>query len=80
MNWKDASMKCFGMMLDGRAQKTGIKRRGEDKTVLIVMNSWEGPVGFTLPAAEASEHLVAAGRHQSARNRLGRGVQGRQRL
>ncbi len=38
-NWKDASMKCFGMMLDGRAQKTGIKRRGEDKTVLIVMNS-----------------------------------------
>jgi isoamylase len=54
-NWKDASMKCFGMMLDGRAQKTGIRRRGEDKTVLMVMNSWEGPVGFTLPAAEASE-------------------------
>jgi isoamylase len=43
------------MMLDGRAQKTGIKRRGEDKTVLMVMNSWEGPVGFTLPASEASE-------------------------
>jgi isoamylase len=54
-NWKDASMKCFGMMLDGRAQKTGIRRRGEDKTVLMVMNSWEGPVGFTLPASEDSE-------------------------
>jgi isoamylase len=55
VNWKDPGMKCFGMMLDGRAQKTGIKRRGEDKTVLMVMNSWEGPVGFTLPASDASE-------------------------
>ena len=55
VNWKDPGMKCFGMMLDGRAQKTGIKRRGEDKTVLMIMNSWEGPVNFTLPASEASE-------------------------
>jgi isoamylase len=43
-NWKDPSMKCFGMLLDGRAQKTGIKRRSQDKTVLIVMNSYEGVV------------------------------------
>ena len=54
-NWKDASMKCFGMMLDGRAQKTGIKRRGEDKTVLMVMNSYEGLVEFTLPKCEGGE-------------------------
>jgi isoamylase len=54
-NWKDASMKCFGMMLDGRAQKTGIKRRGEDKTVLIVMNSYEGLVDFTFPKCEVGE-------------------------
>ena len=49
-NWKDASMRCFGMLLDGRAQRTGIKRRGEEKSVLIVMNSYEGVVDFTLPA------------------------------
>jgi isoamylase len=55
VNWKDASMKCFGMMLDGRTQKTGIKRRSEDKTVLIVMNSYEGVVGFTFPKCEAGE-------------------------
>jgi isoamylase len=54
-NWKDASMKCFGMLLDGRAQKTGIKRRGEDKTVLMVMNSFEDVVEFTLPKSEAVE-------------------------
>jgi len=46
-------MQCFGMLLDGRAQKTGIKRRGADKTVLIVMNSYEGLVDFTLPKLDA---------------------------
>jgi isoamylase len=54
-NWKDASMKCFGMMLDGCAQKTGIKRRAADKTVLIVMNSYEGLVDFTFPKYEGGE-------------------------
>jgi isoamylase len=54
-NWKDASMKCFGMLLDGRAQKTGIKRRAQDTTVLIVMNSYEGLVGFTFPKFEGGE-------------------------
>jgi glycogen operon protein len=54
-NWKDASMKCFGLLLDGRAQKTGIKRRGEDKTVLMVMNSYEGLVDFTFPKSEGGE-------------------------
>jgi len=52
-NWHDASMKCFGMLLDGRAQKTGIKRRGSDQSVLIVMNSYEGLVDFTLPPCDA---------------------------
>ena len=54
-NWKDASMKCFGMLLDGRAQKTGIKRRGQDTTVLMVMNSYEGVVDFTFPKSEAGK-------------------------
>jgi isoamylase len=54
-NWKDASMKCFGMLLDGHAQTTGIRKRGQDKTVLVVMNSYEGLVDFTLPKCEGSE-------------------------
>ena len=54
-NWKDASMKCFGMVLDGRAQMTGIKRRGQNKTVLMVMNSYEGLVDFTFPESEGGE-------------------------
>jgi isoamylase len=54
-SWKDASMKCFGMLLDGRAQKTGIKRRGQDKSVLIVMNSYEGLVDFTFPKSQGGQ-------------------------
>jgi glycogen operon protein len=50
-HWKDPTMMCFGMYLDGRAQKTGIRRHGEDETVLIVVNSFDGLVDFTLPEA-----------------------------
>jgi isoamylase len=43
------------MLIDGHAQKTGIRRRGADASVLIVMNSFEGPVEFTLPKFEGGE-------------------------
>ena len=51
--WKDASMKCFGMLLDGRAPKTGIRKLGQDETMLVVVNGYEGLVDFTLPEAPA---------------------------
>jgi isoamylase len=50
-NWQDTNIKCFGMLLDGRAQKTGIRRLGEDQTVLMVMNGYEDLVDFTMPKA-----------------------------
>ncbi len=34
--WQDGNAKCFGMLLDGRAQETGIKRRGSDATMLLI--------------------------------------------
>jgi glycogen operon protein len=46
----DAGPQCIGLMLDGRAQPSGIRRRGEDVTVLIVLNAWHDVVQFTLPA------------------------------
>ena len=39
------------MLLDGRAQATGIRQRGEEATLLIVFNSWQDVVKFKLPAA-----------------------------
>lgn len=54
-HWKDAGMKCFGMLIDGRAQVTGIRKRGDHESVLLVFNSFEGTVGFTLPAVPESK-------------------------
>jgi len=39
------------MLLDGRAQETGIRRRGELATLLIIFNPWHDVVKFTLPGA-----------------------------
>lgn len=52
--WGDANMRCFGMLLDGRAQATGLKQRGQDATLLLVLNAYHELVNFTLPG-EAHE-------------------------
>jgi len=48
--WADGNMRCFGMMIDGRAQATGIKQRGSDTSVLIILNAYHDLVRFNLPA------------------------------
>jgi isoamylase len=50
-HWDDANSRVFGMLLDGRAQETGIRRRGELATLLIIFNPWQDMVKFKLPAA-----------------------------
>ena len=47
--WDNEHTRCFGMLLDGRAQTTGIKRRGSDATLLIVFNAHHDVVKFRLP-------------------------------
>jgi glycogen operon protein len=37
------------MLMDGRAQPTGIRRRGADATMLLVLNAYHDLVEFTLP-------------------------------
>jgi glycogen operon protein len=49
--WDDPITRVFGMLLDGRAQETGIRRRGELATLLIIFNPWQDVVKFKLPAA-----------------------------
>jgi len=39
----------MGMLLDGRAQPTGIRRAGSDATLLIVINAHHDLVNFRLP-------------------------------
>jgi isoamylase len=47
--WGDTNMRCFGMLLDGRAQTTGIRQRGKQATLLLVINDHHDLVEFTLP-------------------------------
>jgi isoamylase len=47
--WTDPTTHCFGMMIDGRAQPTGVQLKGSDATVLLVFNAHYEVVNFTLP-------------------------------
>lgn len=47
--WEDASAKCLGMLLDGRARATGLHRPTMDITALLVVNAHHDVVSFSLP-------------------------------
>jgi len=53
--WDDPNTRCFAMLLDGRAQQSGIRQRGQEATLLIVFNSWQDVVKFSLPEAPEGE-------------------------
>ena len=49
-DWQDGNLRCFGMLLDGRARATGVRRTSSDASMLIVLNAHHEGVGFVLPA------------------------------
>ena len=53
--WDNAETRCFGMLLDGRRQATGIKRRGSDTSLLMVFNAHHDTVKFALPPSYEAE-------------------------
>ena len=53
-HWDDENALCFGMLIDGRAQTSGIRQRGQDATILLVLNAYHDVVNFVLPG-EASK-------------------------
>jgi pullulanase/glycogen debranching enzyme len=48
-HWADPAAKCLGLLLDGRAQTSGIGRRGSEATLLLITNAHHDVVVFTLP-------------------------------
>lgn len=57
-NWADAHARCMGVLLDGRAQETGIRRIGTDATLLLVLNAHHDVVRFRLPEAVGGSQWV----------------------
>ena len=47
--WKDNQLRCFGMLLDGRAQPTGLHERGSEATLLLVFNGSAEAGKFVMP-------------------------------
>ena len=47
--WEDPQARTLGLLLDGRARPSGIRRAGDDRTLLILFNAHAEPVPFHLP-------------------------------
>jgi isoamylase len=54
--WGEAHGRALGMLLDGRAQPTGIRKRGDDATLFIVVNAHHDVVNFILPEVPQGKH------------------------
>ena len=54
-DWGDERMKCFGMLMDGRARPSGVRQRGTEATLLMVLNAHHDLVEFTLPQYPGAE-------------------------
>jgi isoamylase len=57
-HWADPNGRCFGVLLDGRAQETGIRRIGSDSTLLLILNAYHDVVPFHLPEAVGGTRWV----------------------
>ena len=49
-DWSDTNTRCFGMLLEGKAQASAIHRAGHDASVLLIFNGWHEALDFQLPA------------------------------
>ena len=56
--WGDPHAKCLGLLLDGRAQPSGIPRRGSEATLLLLLNAHHEPVPFGLPEVPGGRHWL----------------------
>ncbi|WHU43972.1 glycogen debranching enzyme GlgX, partial [Pseudomonas fulva] len=54
--WEDPNGRCLGMLIDGRAQVSGIARPGSESTVLLIVNAHHDTVPFKLPSVPEGEH------------------------
>lgn len=56
--WQQATGHCLGLLLDGRAQTSGIRRRGGEATLLLIVNAHHDVVNFMLPNVTGGQDWV----------------------
>ncbi|WP_444677007.1 glycogen debranching protein GlgX [Halomonas sp. E19] len=47
--WEDPATRSLGLLLDGRARPSGIRRAGDDRSLLLLFNAQPEPLVFLLP-------------------------------
>jgi glycogen operon protein len=57
-DWDNPGTRCFGMLMDGRAQATGIRRPASDATLLWILNAHHEAVPFVLPRVAGGRRWV----------------------
>ncbi len=55
-DWQNGNTRALGMLMDGRAQATGIRRAASDATLLLLLNAYHGTVRFALPETAGGQH------------------------
>ncbi|UKE63789.1 glycogen debranching protein GlgX [Xanthomonas translucens pv. poae] len=55
-HWTEAGARAIGLVLEGKAQTSGVKELANDDTLLIVINAYHEGVNFVLPSAEEALH------------------------
>lgn len=51
-DWRDAGARSVGLVLEGKAQHSGVREHANDATLLILINAWHEGVSFKLPDDE----------------------------
>ncbi|TDV45072.1 glycogen operon protein [Pseudomonas graminis] len=57
--WNDGNNRCMGILLDGRAQPTGIRKAGGENSLLIIVNAHFDVVDFVLPEVPLGQHWTS---------------------
>ena len=65
-----AGLQTFGMLLDGRAQTSGIRQYGQEATLLILINAYHEDIAFTLPAAPGGDQSDRSARYRRPGRRV----------
>ena len=50
-DWTDNSMKCVGMLMDGRAQVNSVPQEGDHSTLMLILNMARDNIAFSMPPA-----------------------------
>lgn len=51
-HWTDPGARSIAVIMEGRAQQSGVRRQGSDASLLLLVNAWSEGVAFRLPEGD----------------------------